>query len=156
VDVLVDVDVISFSFGINPLATGKMPDFMGGWASVYDHNKGMMEKFVGDLGEGEFGARGSKHGGFIGSVFDRLDPNDQQRAELRGKLQEQTDLVRAMFTEESFKRGNGDPAKMSRHILALQSLAEETLSLLNVTDQAATMSKGCKSDKDRGGVTDVE
>jgi phosphatidylinositol-4,5-bisphosphate 4-phosphatase len=28
--------------------------------------------------------------------------------------------------------------------------------LVGATDQAATMSKGCKSDKDRGGVTDVE
>lgn len=45
---------------------------------------------------------------------------------------------------------------MSRHILALQGLAEEVFALKGVVDQAATMSKGCKSDKDRGGVTDVE
>jgi len=156
VNINVDVDVISFSFGINPLATGRMPDFMGGWASVYDHNARMMVKFVGDLGTGEFGSVGSRPGGFIGSVMDRLNPNTPAEAELLSKLQEQTDLVRSMFTHEDFKRGNGDPAKMGRHILTLQALAEEALSVANVTDHAATMSKGCKSDKDRGGVTDVE
>lgn len=152
----VDVDVIAFSFGINPIATGKMPDFMGGWAGIYDHNKGMMEKFVGDLGTGEFGASGSRPGGFIGSVLDELDMNNPAHVELASRIQEQTDIVREMFTTEAFKRGNGDPAKMGRHILALQGLAEEALGLAGVTDHGATMSKGCKSDKDRGGVTDVE
>ena len=45
---------------------------------------------------------------------------------------------------------------MGRHILYLQGLAEKGLGLLNDTSQAATASKGCKSDKDRGSVTDVE
>ena len=152
----VDVDAISFSFGINPLATGKYPDFMGGWGNVYEHNRTQMEKFIGDVGSGKFGSRGAEPGGFIGSVYDRLDPDNDEQAELCAGIREQTDLVREMFTTESFKRGNGDPAKMGRHILYLQNLAEEALKLLNVTDLAATMSKGCKSDKDRGGVTDGE
>jgi phosphatidylinositol-4,5-bisphosphate 4-phosphatase len=153
----VDVDVISFSFGINPLATGKgVPDFVGGWANVYEHNRTQMEKFIGDLGSDRFGALGAEPGGFIGSVYDRLDENDPEQAELRASIREQTNLVREMFTTEAFKRGNGDPAKMGRHILFLQGLAEQALELLNVTDMAATMSKGCKSDKDRGGVTHAE
>lgn len=155
-DINVQVDVISFSFGINPLATGTVGSVLGGWDNVYQHNRGMMVKFVGDLGEGGFGSAGTRPGGFIGTVFDRLDPNVPAEKELMDKIADQTNLVRGMFTNETFKTGNGDPAKMGRHILALQSLAEEALALKNVTDEAATMSKGCKSDKDRGGVTDVE
>ena len=45
---------------------------------------------------------------------------------------------------------------MGREILVLQGLAEQSLDLVKATDLAGTMSKGCKSDKDRGGVTDVE
>lgn len=156
VDIAVDVDAITFSFAINPMATGKVPDFVGGWASVYNHNKEMMVKFVGDLGDDSVGAYTTRPGGFIGSVMDRLDVNDPQQMEMLNKMQEQSNIVRDLFTSQDFKRGNGDPAKMGRHILALQQMAEEVFSLLNVSDQAATMSKGCKSDKDRGGVTDVE
>ncbi|MBI1247929.1 hypothetical protein GC197_08835 [bacterium] len=156
VDIEVDVDVIAFSFAINPMATGKVPDFVGGWAGIYDHNKEMMVKFVGDLGEGGVGAFTTRPGGFIGSVMDRLDPEDPDQAKLLTRMQEQANIVRDMFTSEAFKRGNGDPAKMGRHILALQTMAEEVFELLEVEDEAATASKGCKSDKDRGGVTDVE
>ena len=56
---------------------------------------------------------------------------------------------------KAFKRGDGDPAKMGREIPALQALAESALDMAGA-DEAATMSKGCKSDKDRGGVTDTE
>lgn len=164
VDINVDVDVISFSFAINPLATGitikghefHLPDSLAGWSRVYEHNQEQMVKFVGDLGTGAFGAQGSRPGGFIGDVYDRLDPNIPAEAELMAKIREQTDIVRDMFTSEAFKHGDGDPAKMSRHILVLQGLAEEALALTSTDDMAATMSKGCKSDKDRGGVTDVE
>jgi phosphatidylinositol-4,5-bisphosphate 4-phosphatase len=159
----VDVDVISFSFAINPMATGKipkinldMPEFVGGWANVYKHNRTQMEKFIGDLGEGKLGAHGAEPGGFVGKVYDLLDETNPFDAPLRARIREQTNIVRDMFTSGAFKRGDGDPAKMGRHILALQGLAEEALSLLDVKDMAATMSKGCKSDKDRGGVTDVE
>src|SRR5262249_6204969 len=104
-------------------------------------------------------------GGFIGTVYDRLENalKDENQAashpalrDQMARIREQTDIVRDLFTNEKFKQGNGDPAKMGRHILALQGLAEESLSFLDVRDVAATMSKGCKSDKDRGGVTDVE
>jgi phosphatidylinositol-4,5-bisphosphate 4-phosphatase len=157
VDINVDIDVISFSFAINPLATGfHLPDSIAGWSRVYEHNQGMMQKFVGNLGSGREGSVGSRPGGFIGQVYDRLDLNNPAQATLAAQIREQTDIVREMFTSESFKRGDGDPAKMSRHILMLQGLADQALELTNATDMAATSSKGCKSDKDRGGVTDVE
>jgi phosphatidylinositol-4,5-bisphosphate 4-phosphatase len=202
----VEVETITFSFGINPLATHMtgssavkggaviggaiggaigtivpiagniagaivgagvgalvgaldeeaVQNFVGGWDKVYEHNRGEMIKFVGDLGTGKEGSAGSAPGGFIGSVYDRLDPNIPDQAELMGKIRDQTSLVRSMFTNEDFRRGNGDPAKMGREILGLQAYAEEALALMGVDDQAATSSKGCKSDKDRGGVTDVE
>lgn len=128
----------------------------GGWDQVYEHNRGEMVKFVGDLGTGKEGSEGARPGGFIGSVYDQLDANDPQQAALMAKMRDQTNVVRSLFTHEDFRRGNGDPAKMGREILGLQAYAEEALQLMGVDDQAATSSKGCKSDKDRGGVTDVE
>jgi phosphatidylinositol-4,5-bisphosphate 4-phosphatase len=89
-------------------------------------------------------------------VYDRLDERIPDQAKLRAEIREQTNLVREMFASEAFKRGNGDPAKMSRHIIDLQGLAEQSLKLIGDTNMAATMSKGCKSDTDRGGVVDVE
>lgn len=165
-DVQVDVDTITFSFGINAIATGGFQNLMRVWNNVHEHNTRNMVKLVGDLGEGTFGARGTRPGGFVGEVYDRLeaavnDPATQpgQRAKAEGlmaQLRGQTDLVRGMFTEEAFRTGNGDTAKMGREVLVLQGLAEQGLDLLGATDLAGTMSKGCKSDKDRGGVTDVE
>lgn len=160
----VDVDTITFSFGINAIATGAREKLMRTWSNVHEHNTRNMIKLVGDLGEGEFGARGARPGGFTGDVYDRLervanDPNDPNHAkaqEMMGQLRAQTDLVRGMFTEETFRTGNGDTAKMGREILVLQGMAEQGLQLVGATDLAGTMSKGCKSDKDRGGVTDVE
>jgi len=162
--VTVDVDTITFSFGINAIATGTREKLMRTWSNVHEHNTQNMIKLVGDLGEGEFGARGARPGGFVGDVYDRLervanDPNDPNQAkaqEMMGQLRAQTDLVRGMFTEETFRTGNGDTAKMGREILVLQGMAEQGLQLVGATDLAGTMSKGCKSDKDRGGVTDVE
>jgi phosphatidylinositol-4,5-bisphosphate 4-phosphatase len=157
VNVNVDVDTIAFSFAINPLATGRgIPDWAAGWTHVYEQNRQSMVRFIGDLGAGGDGSYLSKPGGFIGSVHDRLDNNDPQQRELAAQIREQTDIVRKMFLSEDFKRGDGDPAKMGRHLLYLQGLAEQALDLLGDTGQAATASKGCKSDKDRGGVTDVE
>lgn len=156
VKVNVSVDVISFSFPINPLATGRWQRLLGGWRNVEAHNKTNMIKFIGDTGSGKLGAQTRRPGGFIGSVYDLLDPENPKDAVLIKKIQTQTDLVRKMFCSESFKVSKGDAAKMGRHILALQHLAEQVLARKDVKDQAATMSKGCKSDKDRGGVTDVE
>ncbi|MHA3904767.1 inositol phosphate phosphatase SopB [Castellaniella sp. WN] len=160
----VNVDTITFSFGINAMATGGLRNLMRVWDNVHAHNTANMIKLVGDLGEGEFGARGARPGGFVGEVYDRLenvyfnldDSRGDQAARLMAQLRGQTDLVRRMFTEGAFRKGNGDPAKMGREILVLQSLAEQGLNLVNARDLAGTMSKGCKSDKDRGGVTDVE
>ncbi|MGB7484126.1 MAG: inositol phosphate phosphatase SopB [Castellaniella sp.] len=165
-DVRVDVDAITFSFGINAIATGGREMLMRVWNNVHEHNTANMIKLVGDLGEGGFGARGVRPGGFVGEVYDRLEavvndpgtpPGQLAKAEgLMAQLRGQTDLVRTLFTEESFRAGNGDTAKMGREILVLQGLAEQGLGLVGATDLAGTMSKGCKSDKDRGGVTDVE
>lgn len=162
----VDVDAITFSFGINAIATGGRQHLMRTWGNVHEHNTENMVKLVGDLGDGSFGARGARPGGFIGNVYDRLErvandvnstPQQQTQArEQMGQLRAQTDLVRQMFTEETFKSGNGDTAKMGREILVLQGMAEQSLQSINAQDLAGTMSKGCKSDKDRGGVTDVE
>jgi phosphatidylinositol-4,5-bisphosphate 4-phosphatase len=166
----VDVDAITFSFGINGIATGGAQHILfGTWSNVHEHNTRNMTKLVGDLGdlrEGNFGARGTRPGGFIGETYDRLEAfhNDpltspaqkQEAARLMTQLRGQTDQVRIMFTSEDFRTGNGDTAKMGREILVLQGLAEQGLDLVGATDLAGTMSKGCKSDKDRGGVTDVE
>jgi phosphatidylinositol-4,5-bisphosphate 4-phosphatase len=162
VDIDVDVDTITFSFGLNPLATEygsgveAVQNALAGWKKVYEQNRVGMIKLVGDLATSKDAAEGSAPGGFVGSAYDRLDPDDPQHQELAAKIRDQTNIVRSMFLNEDFRRGNGDPAKMGREILALQVYAEEALALAGADDQAATMSKGCKSDKDRGGVTDVE
>ncbi|MBV7486819.1 inositol phosphate phosphatase SopB [Bordetella sp. BOR01] len=167
----VTIDPITFSFGINSLATSSTSTAMlGVWRNVHAHNTDNMIKLVGDLGSGNHGAVGARPGGFIGQVYDQLEtgkgraaaPADAQKLDgLQKQLQVQTDLVRQMFTNKAYESGNGDTAKMGREILALQALAEQSLSTLEGlqlggNDMAATMSKGCKSDKDRGGVTDVE
>jgi|GEM_PF-782696 len=197
--VRVNVDPITFSFGINAISTGGREKIMRVWDNVYEHNRENMVKFVGDLGnteDGGVGSVGARPGGFIGDVYDKLDShrsrliresvdyidyarslsikdgdtvslsrvnqNDrnkkslQQTEALMAKLRDQTDLVRQMFNSETFRSGKGDPAKMGREILVLQGLAEQCLDFVGATDLGGTMSKGCKSDKDRGGVTDVE
>ncbi len=125
-----------------------------------------MIKLIGDLGKGSFGAVGALPGGFIGEVHDRLQNlqnvqqapavTRQKATTLMAQLRGQTDLVRSMFTQDAFRTGKGDTAKMGREILVLQGLAEQGLELLGARDLAGTISKGCKSDKDRGGVMDVE
>jgi phosphatidylinositol-4,5-bisphosphate 4-phosphatase len=197
-EVRVDVDPITFSFGINAISTGGREKLMRVWDNVYEHNRENMVKFVGDLGntkDGGVGSVGARPGGFIGDVYDRLeshrgkliqDRSDfidtvkqnakdgkrmsvpgssqdtrnkkdiQQSDTLMAQLRDQTDLVRQMFNSEDFRSGKGDPAKMGREILVLQGLAEQCLDFIGATDLGGTMSKGCKSDKDRGGVTDVE
>ena len=170
-----DVNAITFSFGINKISTTNLSKVMlGVWKNVHAHNTENMIKLVGDLGQGKQGSQGARPGGFIGQVYDKLDNaalqarrggNADDALRLQGlldKLQVQTDIVRSMFTHETFASGNGDTAKMGREILALQALAERSLSTLHDLGLsgedliAATLSKGCKSDKDRGGVTDVE
>ncbi|MDR6201284.1 hypothetical protein [Paraburkholderia graminis] len=48
VEIPVRFDVFSFSFGINPLATGKVPAFVGGWQSVDQHSRSEMRRYIGD------------------------------------------------------------------------------------------------------------
>ncbi|RVU15822.1 inositol phosphate phosphatase SopB [Methylobacterium oryzihabitans] len=164
----VRVDTIAFSFGINPMATGKASGLLGGWDNVFHENRDAMIRFVGDLGKeiytesgefdrfAEFGSQGTPPGGFVGSVYDRLDPAVPAQADLKARMRVQTNTVRELFVSGAYRSEDGDPAKMGREILALQALAEEALGLVGGPGEAATMSKGCKSDKDRGGVTDVE
>jgi phosphatidylinositol-4,5-bisphosphate 4-phosphatase len=127
---------------------------LGVWSNVHAHNTANMVKLIGNLGEGVFGAVGTPPGGFIGDVYDLA--KEAVNTEQLEKLRIQTDVVRQLFTSRAFVEGRGDTAKMGREILALQTLAEETSDILRIDDMAATMSKGCKSDKDRGGVTDTE
>src|SRR5690606_41298446 len=121
--------------GRNAIGTRGFRDLMRVSDNVPEHNPRNMGQLVGDLGEGTFGARGTRPGGFVGEVYDRLeaavnDPATQpgQRAKAEGlmaQLRGQTDLVRGMFTEEAFRTGNGDTAKMGREVLVLQGLDEQ-------------------------------
>ena len=55
-----------------------MPDFMGGWDSVYDHNRAELTPLHRHLGSN---AQSSVIAAFIGTVMDRLDPtNNTQHA----------------------------------------------------------------------------
>ncbi len=165
--VTVELDAICFSFGINPLATGGLPDAIAGWNEVQEHNEKSMVRFIGDLGSkadffSDLKSRitGRKPGGFIGHVMELSEQadkwnGDSELHQLHSQLQKQTDLVRRLFLSEAYKNGSIDPAKMSREVGMLQLLAERTLDLI-ASDEAAMLAKGCKSDKDRGGVVDVE
>ena len=86
-----------------------------------------------------------------------LAPEDRDRlTDLIADLREQTGLVRSMFLDRAYEKADGDSAKMGREIVFLQTLADQALQQAGVDDMAATVSKGCKSDKDRGGVLDTE
>ncbi len=166
----VDINAITFSFGINKLATSPFLGMIGGvWRNVQDHNTRNMIKLIGDLGApGSSGAdmRGAAPGGFIGRAIERvsekldspdLAPEDRDRlTDLIADLREQTGLVRSMFLDRAYEKADGDSAKMGREIVFLQTLADQALQRAGVDDMAATVSKGCKSDKDRGGVLDTE
>jgi phosphatidylinositol-4,5-bisphosphate 4-phosphatase len=137
VEIAVRLDVFSFSFGINPLATGKVPAFVGGWQSVDQHNRNEMRRYIGDSEmyrhPSRFsmisGVQGRRPGGFVGSVMDLLNPALADQAALASRIQQQTDIVRGLFLSEAFRRGNGDPAKMGREVLALQVMVEQALGL---------------------------
>ena len=61
-----------------------------------------------------------------------------------------------MFNSEAFRKGDGDPYKMVRHTMRLVDISALALEALGDQDEAITMSQGCKSNKDRGGMADVE
>lgn len=167
-----DINAITFSFGINKIATSPLLGQISGvWRNVSEHNTRNMIKLIGDLGAaGSGGAdmRGAAPGGFIGEVIEAVNekisaPNSSvgperrdELDELLGRLRLQTELVRNMFLEREFERADGDSAKMGREIVFLQGLADRVLQQAGVDKIAASTSKGCKSDKDRGGVLDVE
>jgi phosphatidylinositol-4,5-bisphosphate 4-phosphatase len=154
----VDVDTITFSFGVNDLAQD--PGFFSrplnnaAWNNVYAHDKANLEKLVGDL------QAGTAVGGSVGAVLDRLEQaaagGDARAAALKAQIQEQVDIAREIFTSGDFRRGAGDPYKMVRHTMDVVDLTAEALEHLGDDTQAMTQSQGCKSNKDRGGMADVE
>ncbi|MFY0478487.1 inositol phosphate phosphatase SopB [Achromobacter marplatensis] len=170
--VRLDINAITFSFGINKIATSPLLGQISGvWRNVNEHNTRNMIKLIGDLGPaGSRGAdlRGTAPGGFIGQVIEAVSaklstpdgtldlPRQEALRDMVGRLHLQTEVVRNMFLEREFERADGDSAKMGREIVFLQTLADRALQQAGVDTMAATVSKGCKSDKDRGGVLDVE
>lgn len=156
----VNVSTITFSFGVNDLAQSPgvlaKPLNAKAWANVYEHDKANLQKLVGDL------SPGTTVGGHIGTITDRLEamangpPPVAAARELLAKIQEQVDISRQIFTSGDFRRGEGDPYKMVRHAMRVVDLGNEALQLLGDTTNALTQSQGCKSNKDRGGMADVE
>jgi phosphatidylinositol-4,5-bisphosphate 4-phosphatase len=153
----VDVDTITFSFGVNDLAQDPGAGWgfsERAWSNVYEHDKENLEKLVGDL------QVGTAVGGRIGAVIERLEQaaaqGDPQAARLKTQIQKQVDIARAIFTSGDFRKGNGDPYKMVRHTMRIIDLSADALDHLGVDTEALTQSQGCKSNKDRGGMADVE
>lgn len=144
----VEIRAITFSFAINPLATGPLGAIARPWANVLEHNAWGMYCFIGKLSA-------VQPGEFIGAVLQTLDRREPRQGMLYTKILRQTERVRTLFNSEAYKTANGDPAKMAREVLFLQALAEQALALTD-GDHIATASRNCKSDKDRGGVVDVE
>jgi hypothetical protein len=166
-NVNLDVDTITLSFGVNAVALGEGAPWAlalesSRWPEdIVQHNKENLEKLVGDLGWG------SAPGGYVGGIVDRLrekasDPDtpanevEQINAAI-GKIQRETDRVRRMFNGEEYKNGIEDAYKMDRHIMSLVNTTQDALAnLLGDRDMMMTLSQGCKSNKDRGGMGDVE
>ncbi|MFO1026785.1 MAG: inositol phosphate phosphatase SopB [Acetobacteraceae bacterium] len=165
-DVRVKIDTITLSFGVNAVALGSsLPWSLNGpeerWPQdIIDHNRDNLNKLIGTLNED------ARPGGHIGSIVDRLrakaeqqDLEPQDRAALLhqiGRIQDETDLVRHMFNTGSYKHGIEDAYKMDRHLMRLCTLADEALKSLGDHNMKMSLSQGCKSNKDRGGVGDVE
>jgi phosphatidylinositol-4,5-bisphosphate 4-phosphatase len=153
----VDVDTITFSFGVNALATNPVANrALGAWAEE-EHDRTNLIKLIGDL------ATTTTPGGYIGGVLRRLEQHQAQDqattarvAQLSAQIRMQTDTVRNMFSSETFKGGGDDAYKMTRHIMRLVDLAGDALRVLGDNNMALTQSQGCKSGKDRGGMADVE
>ena len=148
----VEVDTITFSFGVNDLAQKMSPFRASAWNNVYKHDKHNMEKLVGDL------QQGTKVGGYVGSIMDKLSRDGSQESlEIKAKLQRQVDIVRGLITTDAYKTGGEDPYKMARHTMRVVDLTNMALRHLDIDDtNALTQSQGCKSNKDRGGNQDSE
>ena len=65
------------------------------------------------------------------------------------------DTVLEIYLEDAYKYSNGDPAKLNREIEGLLNTANKALADVH-SNRVITISKGCKSDKDRGGVLITE
>lgn len=164
-DVYVNVDTITFSFGVNSVAMGE--GIWGGvgedelWPpEIIEHNRQNLNKLLGDLTEN------TAPGGYIGGLVDRLkeeaakqDISQARREQLNnlvGQIQRETDTVRNVFNTESYQHGIEDAYKMDRHIMGLCNLGAQALEMLGDDNMLMSVSQGCKSNKDRGGMGDVE
>ena len=160
-----EVDTITFSFGVNKLAMGKeafglIPEDTLWPPEIVEHNRANLTKLVGDL------TVRTEPGGYIGGLVDRLkaqrdnvQTTRQERAvldDLIGKIQRETDDARNMFNSGEYKGGLEDAYKMNRTLQRLVNLGGEALQKLGDNDNLMTVSQGCKSNKDRGGMEDVE
>jgi phosphatidylinositol-4,5-bisphosphate 4-phosphatase len=161
----VDVETITFSFGVNGFALGKgiggaLPENSIWPPEIVEHNRNNLNKLIGTLSEN------TPTGGYIGSIVERLekaaraDGISQREVDkinsLILKIQTETDTVRNIFNTEIYKHGIDDAYKMSRHIMHLTQLGAKALLVLGDKSEAFTLSQGCKSNKDRGGMADVE
>ncbi len=163
--VKVDVDTITFSFGVNGLALGeglgRVVSEKSLWPpAIVEHNRQNLRKLVGSLEEGAY------PGGYIGGLADRLierakdwetPKSEVHKIEaLLTQLQDEVDTVRKMFNNDEYKHGMDDAYKMNRHLMRVTNLGAEALQLLGDDSMMMSLSQGCKSNKDRGGMADVE
>jgi len=163
-DIDFDIDTITFSFGVNEVAMGRgiwalsTEDTL--WGLVEQHDKDNLVKLVGDL------TIGTAPGGYIGGLMDDLrakldDPGlvgapRKEIEDLLESLQTEVDITRGMFNSGSFKHGIEDAYKMVRHIMRVVDLGSQALTALGNDEMVLSLSQGCKSNKDRGGMGDVE
>jgi phosphatidylinositol-4,5-bisphosphate 4-phosphatase len=160
----IDVETITFSFGVNKVAMGEGIFALSGedtlWGLVEEHDRQNLVKLIGDL------TFGTAPGGHIGAMVDRLKEEAesdqttperrQELEELIGKIQKEVDVCRNLFNSGAFKRDIDDAYKMVRHVMRVVNLGQEALQTLDDDDMLMSMSQGCKSNKDRGGMGDVE
>lgn len=152
-EVKAEIEVITFGFGINLLSTGDYNGKVtGGWSNVEAHNRKAIERLFGNC------QKGQRPYGLIGEVMNEIERphglNIDQQAFL-SKLQQKTNTILKIYKTEAYKESNGDPAKINREIESLLNTANKALAAINST-HVITLSKGCKSDKDRGGVVITE
>jgi hypothetical protein len=160
-----EVDTITFSFGVNKFAMGEGLGMLFSEDTIWppeivEHNRVNLTKLVGDL------TVRTAPGGYIGGLVDRLNQrrtvvgpqSDEGKALTRliGQIQRETDEARDIFNRGEYKRGIDDAYKMNRTLHRLVNLGEEALQKLGDNDTLMTVSQGCKSNKDRGGMQDVE
>jgi phosphatidylinositol-4,5-bisphosphate 4-phosphatase len=160
----VEVETITFSFGVNKVAMGEGVFALSGedtlWGPVEEHDRQNLVKLLGDL------TWGTAPGGHIGALVARLqaeathpDTPPERAQELNaliGRIQDEVDIVRNLFNSGDYKRGIDDAYKMVRHAMRVVNLGQEALGQLKDHDLLMSVSQGCKSNKDRGGMGDVE